>query len=208
MICYLDSSVLLRLVLGQPGALSEWDEIDRGVASRLVEVECLRTLDRLRLAESLDDREIAIRRETIYRLLDAMEVVELTQPVLGRASQPMPTALGALDAIHLDGPALGGTRGFACCDGDSRPGSRHSFQSERAPCDRVREPGWKVVISGGDSPRIAGKDLGGGRTRARFGTHPDLDFGFRDPPAGDHPLTAAGRSIRKGASTSGQRALA
>jgi hypothetical protein len=27
--------------------------------------------------------------------------VELTRPVLARASQPMPTSLGTLDAIHL-----------------------------------------------------------------------------------------------------------
>ena len=101
MIAYLDSSVLLRVVLGQPNALVEWDEIERGVTSRLAEVECLRTLDRLRLAEPLADREIAIRREAVYRILDAIELVELTRPVLVRASQPMPTALGTLDAIHL-----------------------------------------------------------------------------------------------------------
>jgi predicted nucleic acid-binding protein len=100
-IAYLDSSVLLRVVLGQPDALAGWSEIDEGVVSRLVEVECLRTLDRLRLLESLDDHEIATRREAVYRLLDALSIVELTRPVLARASQPMPVTLGTLDAIHL-----------------------------------------------------------------------------------------------------------
>jgi len=101
MIAYLDSSVLLRVVLGQPGALPQWSEIERGVASRLVEVECLRTLDRLRLIAGLDDREIADRREAVYRLLDSLELIELTRPVLARASQPMPVTLGTIDAIHL-----------------------------------------------------------------------------------------------------------
>ena len=101
MIAYLDSSVLLRLVLGQGNALTQWAEVEGGVASRLVEVECLRTLDRLRLIEALDDREIATRREAVYRLLDSISIVELTRPVLARASQPMPTSLGTLDAIHL-----------------------------------------------------------------------------------------------------------
>ncbi len=101
MIAYLDSSVLLRVVLGQSDALAQWAEIEDGVASRLVEVECLRTLDRLRLVESLDDHEIAIRREAVFRLLESLEIVELTRPVLARASQPMPTNLGTLDAIHL-----------------------------------------------------------------------------------------------------------
>ncbi len=101
MIAYLDSSVLLRLVLGQRNALKEWQMIEQGVASALVEVECLRTLDRLRLAEGLGDDQIALRREAVYRMLDAMEVVEITRPVLARAAQPLPTALGTLDAIHL-----------------------------------------------------------------------------------------------------------
>ena len=101
MIAYLDSSVLLRLILGQRNALKEWRTIEQGVASALVEVECLRTLDRLRLAERLGDDQIALRREAVYRMLDAMEVVEITRPVLARAAQPLPTALGTLDAIHL-----------------------------------------------------------------------------------------------------------
>lgn len=101
MIAYLDSSTILRIVLGQTNALKEWRSITQGVASALVEVECLRTLDRLRLAEGLTDAEIAARRETVFRLLEAIEVVELTRPILSRAAQPLPTALGTLDAIHL-----------------------------------------------------------------------------------------------------------
>ncbi len=101
MIAYLDSSVLLRIVLGQSNALREWRVVERGVASALVEVECLRTLDRLRLLEGLADDQIASRREAVFRLLEAMEVVEPTRPVLARAAQPLPTLLGTLDAIHL-----------------------------------------------------------------------------------------------------------
>jgi predicted nucleic acid-binding protein len=100
-IAYLDSSVLLRVVLGQSNALPEWQAIEGGVVSALVEVECLRTLDRLRLSEGLSDNEIAVRREVVYRLLDTAEMIEPTRPVLSRAAQPLPTALGTLDAIHL-----------------------------------------------------------------------------------------------------------
>ncbi len=100
MIAYVDSSVLLRMVMRQPGALREWRTIDRGVASALVEVECLRTLDRLRLRARLRDLEVASRRATVFRLLESMEVVE-DRPVLARAAQPLPTELGTLDAIHL-----------------------------------------------------------------------------------------------------------
>jgi len=100
-IVYLDSSVLLRVVLGQAGSLREWRSIDRAVASELVEVESLRTLDRLRLAERLPDEQIAIRREAVYRLLESVEMVEPNRSVLQRASQPLPTSLGTLDAVHL-----------------------------------------------------------------------------------------------------------
>ena len=47
-----------------------------GVASALVEVECLRTLDRLRLRHRLADSDVAARREAIFRLLEETEVVE------------------------------------------------------------------------------------------------------------------------------------
>src|SRR5687767_13019383 len=45
--------------------------------------------------------DIARRRETVFRLLETVEIVEPTRPVLRRAAQPLPTALGTLDAIHL-----------------------------------------------------------------------------------------------------------
>ncbi len=101
MIAYLDSSVLLRIILGQRNAVKEWRAIERGVASALVEVECLRTLDRLRVSERLSDEAIALRREAVFRLLESMEIIDLTRPILTRAAQPFPTALGTLDAIHL-----------------------------------------------------------------------------------------------------------
>lgn len=106
MIAYVDASVLLRLVLGQPPALREWRSIDTAVASALVEVECLRTLDRLRLRGGVSDRDLAVRREAVFELLQRFEVVEIGRPVLGRAALPPPTTLGTLDAIHLATAAL------------------------------------------------------------------------------------------------------
>lgn len=101
MIAYVDSSVLLRVAFSQADALPEWPQIERGVSSALITVESLRTLDRLRLRERLPDEEIASRREAILRLIASLELVDLDPPVLDRAAQPMPTALGTLDAIHL-----------------------------------------------------------------------------------------------------------
>jgi predicted nucleic acid-binding protein len=101
MIAYVDSSVLLRLALGQPNALPEWRQINRGVSSALISTESLRTLDRVRIRASLSDIEVARRRATILNLIDSLELVEIDSTVLDRAAQPMPTELGNLDAIHL-----------------------------------------------------------------------------------------------------------
>jgi predicted nucleic acid-binding protein len=101
MIAYIDSSVLLRLVLRQPGALKEWSSVEEGVTSALTQVECLRTLDRLRIVERIPDGALASRREAIFGLLATLSVVEVAGVILDRAAQPLPTALGTLDAIHL-----------------------------------------------------------------------------------------------------------
>ena len=101
MIAYVDASVLLRVVLGQPNALPEWTQIDRGVSSALVTTESLRTLDRLRLRAQLSDSELALRRQAVLAVIASLELVEIDGTVLDRAAQPMPTELGTLDAIHL-----------------------------------------------------------------------------------------------------------
>ena len=101
MIRYVDSSVILRAVLGQRGALSGSDEPGQSITSALTRVECLRTLDRLRLEESLSDDEIVRRRGAVFRLLASFVLVDVTPPVLERAAHPLPTVLGTLDAIHL-----------------------------------------------------------------------------------------------------------
>ncbi len=101
MIAYIDTSVLLRIALGQADALPEWRQIDRGITSVLAGVEGLRTIDRLRVRARLGDAEVARRRSIILQLLDSLELVELDSLVLERAAQPQPTELGTLDAIHL-----------------------------------------------------------------------------------------------------------
>ena len=98
---YLDSTVVLRAVLGQGARLDDWDRIERAVAGALVEVECLRILDRLALLEGLSDAELSRSRQAVFRLLESVERVPLSEPVLQRASHPQPTSLGTLQAIHL-----------------------------------------------------------------------------------------------------------
>ena len=98
---YLDSSVLLRIVLREPDPLPDWRQIERVIVSELVEIECLRTLDRLRLTRTLADDELAQARAAVLRLLSGASVVPLQSAVLRRAAEPFPTPLGTLDALHL-----------------------------------------------------------------------------------------------------------
>jgi predicted nucleic acid-binding protein len=101
MIALIDSSVLLRMLLDQRGMLAERKKISLGVASRLVEVECLRTLDRRQLNGDLSTAQAARRIEALYAQLEQLEMVEVTPAILRRASQPLSVPLGTLDAIHL-----------------------------------------------------------------------------------------------------------
>ena len=101
MIAYLDTSALLRLVLREPGALEELRSCEALVSSELLAVESLRTIDRLRLQGVLSPEEAAARRNIVTAWLEAVDLVLLQRPILARASEPFPTALGTLDGLHL-----------------------------------------------------------------------------------------------------------
>jgi predicted nucleic acid-binding protein len=101
MIAYLDTSALLRVVLREPGALEELRSSAALVSSELLAVESLRTIDRLRLQGALAPEEAASRRATVADWLEAVDLVRLQRPILSRASEPLPTPLGTLDALHL-----------------------------------------------------------------------------------------------------------
>lgn len=101
MIAYVDSSVLLRIVLGQPDPLPEWSRLERAISSELLRVECLRTIDRLRIRAGLDDRTVADRRRAMLETIDAIDLVALDAGILGRAAEPFPTLVRTLDALHL-----------------------------------------------------------------------------------------------------------
>ena len=101
MIAYVDTSVLLRVVLGQPDRLAEWRRIETAVTSALTEVEALRTLDRQARQGKLPEHALPARRGLAIELLERIERVDLGPAILRRAADPFPTPLGTLDALHL-----------------------------------------------------------------------------------------------------------
>jgi predicted nucleic acid-binding protein len=98
---YVDSSVLLRVVLNEPRALREWRRIRRPLASELIRLECRRTIDRARIRARLSDDAVAQHRAVVLEVLDTFDIVPLDSIILERAAEPFPTLLSSLDAIHL-----------------------------------------------------------------------------------------------------------
>jgi predicted nucleic acid-binding protein len=98
---YVDTSIVLRRMLGQAGAIQRWVEWDLAVTSELMRVEALRTLDRLRISGRLSDVELADLAALLRTLALSLEEIPIQSPVLQRASSPFPTSVATLDAIHL-----------------------------------------------------------------------------------------------------------
>lgn len=101
MIALIDTSVLLRKLFGEPNPLAEWRQIKVAYASRLLLIELGRVIDRCRLAGQIDDEQVAQLSEESNRILRSVEIIALNEAILLRASRPMPTTLGTLDAMHL-----------------------------------------------------------------------------------------------------------
>ena len=98
---YLDSSVVLRTIFGEPNALKSPKSLEFTVAADILKVECLRTVDRMRHALRLPDEVVSERSALLHEALKTIRFAKLTDQILERAGQPFPTPLGTLDALHL-----------------------------------------------------------------------------------------------------------
>ncbi len=101
MIAYLDSSVVIRILLGQKHPWGGWARWDRAYSSTLLHLECRRVIDRLRVESVLDDEGVAQVGSEFRRVQRSIGQLPLSPAVLNRAALPMPTVVKTLDAIHL-----------------------------------------------------------------------------------------------------------
>ena len=97
----LDASVILRVVLEQEPALPDWEAIELGVSNVIVHIECMRALERVGHERRWSDDTLQEKRAAMSLFLSAMELVAVDAGVIARASQPFPTYVATLDAIHL-----------------------------------------------------------------------------------------------------------
>lgn len=100
MIGYVDSSVVLRDLLQQPRSMP-LPALATAYSSALLRVECLRTVDRMRLQGSIGDEQRATLVERIEEKCRMLRLVEVSAEILALAGQPLSVVLATLDAIHL-----------------------------------------------------------------------------------------------------------
>ena len=101
MTIYLDTSVLLRWIFNEKGSIRNPSRFKHIISSELIQVECLRVLDRLRIKKSLEDKSMATISKALYKILERIDLILLSGFVLQRSSQSFPTIVGTLDALHL-----------------------------------------------------------------------------------------------------------
>ena len=101
MTVYIDTSVVLRFLLGQKNAWKDWGRWNDAYSSSLLRQEIRRVIDRLRLESVLDDHGVAHMGSELRRIERTINRIAVSRSILDRASMPMPTVVKTLDAIHL-----------------------------------------------------------------------------------------------------------
>lgn len=101
MIVYLDTSVILRVLLREEKPIPLWGKWKKAHASRLWRTEASRTIDRLRHLGELGDEDVVRLQQEAQRIDETLHIASLTDEVLTRAGESFPTTLGTLDGIHL-----------------------------------------------------------------------------------------------------------
>lgn len=106
MIVYLDTSVILRYLLGQQNAYRQWGEWSHAYTSELAFVEAARCIDRLRLQQKITDVEVAEKVQGLNKVKGYLGEIRLSRSVLKRAAEPHSTLISTLDALHLASATL------------------------------------------------------------------------------------------------------
>ena len=101
MTVYVDTSVVLRILLREPNPVGIWGQWNKAYSSELWRVEALRTVDRLRLTHEISDSEVAELVHEIQIVHETFAIHPVTNQIFRRASETFPTVVGTLDAIHL-----------------------------------------------------------------------------------------------------------
>jgi len=100
-IFYLDTSAVLRYLLNDPEQFSSFGKWEKQGSSELLEIECQRTFERMRLQGELTDQEVVDLKDDLKDFLEKMDLIYLGPEILARAKGSYPVVLRTLDALHL-----------------------------------------------------------------------------------------------------------
>jgi len=98
---YLDSSVLLRIMLNEPGIKLDLTSYSKIFSSRLLRTECFRVINRLFLEKRIDEAMCASVQQRLRFSLQGIALVDLNDNLLQQAEGTFPLPIGTLDALHL-----------------------------------------------------------------------------------------------------------
>ena len=101
MTVYLDSTFVMRRLLGVGEPADFWGKWDRAYASTLMRSECFRTANMLRLSGKIDDEGRARLGSWIERVCNTVVQVPVTDAIVERAAGAYPVVVGTLQALHL-----------------------------------------------------------------------------------------------------------
>ena len=90
MIVYLDTSVVLRVLLGEPNPTNEWGKWEKAYSSAFGASKRLRTVDRLRLTHEITDIEVADLVRDVQTVNATLAIYPLNDRILQRASETFP----------------------------------------------------------------------------------------------------------------------
>lgn len=106
MTVYIDTSIVLRVLLDQPNQSTYWGKWKSAYINELVRTEFYRTIDRLRLQAQLTDEERSLLSQSFEKLRSTCYQIPLDKKILKRAAEPFPTVVGTLGALHLSSAIL------------------------------------------------------------------------------------------------------
>lgn len=102
---YVDSSVLIRVILNESGKMLPLLEYKEIYASDLVRIECMRTYYRLKFENKITTQQLAEYVEKTGLLFKKLSLIPISRFLITRCTQALPIHVRSLDAIHL-GTAL------------------------------------------------------------------------------------------------------
>jgi hypothetical protein len=93
--------VLLRIIINADDALPNWRGLTKASSSALLQLECLRTIDRMQMTGEVKGPEVPRTYSALHEIMSTIELLNVRDDVLERASGQFGLPLKTLDAIHL-----------------------------------------------------------------------------------------------------------